>query len=382
MSDIKEFSTVPDVSFIDNITLEQVRDEVVADYIEQYTAITGKAPEIHPGTPERLMLYVIANQSHHALQYVDTAAKMGLLKYSIGDFLDNLGNNRGLTRRPATHAATTLQFTLADIRPSATGFPGGTRVSNEIGQYFATDEYMEIPAGQQIGTVRATAQTAGETENGIIPGGLKKLVDPVPYVGEVTNLTTTSGGAAIESDDDFTLRIYNSPAGYSVAGPSEAYQYHAKNAVPNVGDIIAHSPEAAHVDIVFIMEDGSTPTPEQIAQVEEALSDEQIRPIADRVKAMAPTEQAYDIGMTYYISRSDADRAVSIQAAVVAAVEEFKSWQRKIGRDITPSKLIQLVMAAGAKRVEVTAPAFQPVSKYDIGKLGAEAVTYGGLEDD
>lgn len=382
MSNIKEFSTVPDVSFIDNITLEQIRDEVIGDYIAQYTESTGKAPEIHPGTPERLMLYVIANQSYHAHAYIDTAAKMGLLKYSIGEYLDNLGNNRGLKRRPATHATTTLQFTLSDIRPGATGIPGGTRVSTDAGHYFATDEYLEIPAGQQTGTVRATAQTAGETENGILPGELKKLVDPVPYVGEVTNLTPTSGGASIESDDDFTLRIYNSPAGYSVAGPSEAYQYHAKNAAPHVGDIIAHSPEAAHVDIVFIMDDGSTPTPEQIAQVEEALSDASIRPIADRVQAMAPTETPYNIGLSYFINRSDADRAVAIQAAVMAAVEEYKVWQRKIGRDITPSKLIQLVMAAGAKRVEVTEPAFQTVSKYDIGKLGTEALTYGGLEDD
>lgn len=382
MSNIKEFSTVPDVSFIDNITLEQIRDEVLGDYIDQYTALNGKAPEIHPGTPERLMLYVIANQSYHAHAYIDAAGKMGLLKYSIGEYLDNLGNNRGLKRRPATSATTTLKFTLSDIRPGASGIPGGTRVSTDAGQYFATDEYLEIPAGQQTGTVTATAQTAGPTENGILPGALKKIVDPVPYIGEVTNLTTTSGGASIESDDDFTLRIYESPAGYSVAGPSEAYRYHAKNAVPNVGDIIAHSPEAAHVDIVFLMDDGSTPTPEQIAQVEEALSDDTIRPIADRVEAMAPTEQTYNIGLTYYISRSDADRAVAIQSAVTAAVEEFKGWQRKIGRDITPSKLIQLVMAAGAKRVEVTEPTFAKVEQYHVGKLGTEALTYGGLEDD
>lgn len=382
MSNIKEFATVPDVSFIDGLTLEDIRNEVIRDYTEAYKAETGEAPEIHPGTPERLMLYTIANQSHHLHVYINSAAKMGLLKYSEGEYLDNLGLNRGLTRRPATYATTTLEFTLSDLRTSATGIPGGTRVANDAGQYFATDEYLEIPAGQQTGTVTATAQTAGTTENGILAGTLTTLVDPVPYVASVTNTAATTGGASTEGDDDFTLRIHNSPAGYSVAGPTEAYEYHAKNAIADIGDIIAHSPKPSYVDVVFVMRDGSSPTAEQITAVEEALSDTSIRPVTDRVTAMAPTEQTYNIGLTYYINQSQASNAIAIQTAVLAAIEEFKSWQRKIGRDITPSKLIQMVMQAGAKRVEVTAPAFATVEKYHIAKLGTEAITYGGLEND
>ena len=59
----------------------------------------------------------------------------------------------------------------------------------------------------------------------------------------------------------------------------------------------------------------------------------------------------------------------------------FRS-QRAIGRDINPSKLGEMVMAAGAKRVEMAAPAHQIVGAKSVALLTGQAVRYGGLEDD
>lgn len=382
MSNIQEFSKTPDVSFIDGLTLQQIRDQIVSDYTAAYEAERGVAPEINPGTPERLMLYAFAAHFYQALQYVDRAGKMGLLKYSEGDWLDNLGVLRGVTRRPATPATAPVLFTLSDIRASATGIPGGTRVAaGDV--YFRTDEYLEIPAGSQTGTVTVTAIEAGEQGNGVPAGDLNTIVDPVPYVASVTNTEPSRGGAAIESDDSFTLRIYNSPAGYSVAGPMDAYLYHARNAMADIGDVVAYSPDPDEVNIVFVMADGTDPTPTQIAAMEAYLSDGNIRPLTDHVTATAPDATAYNISLTYYINRSDAAQAAAIQAAVSEAVSAYKKWQGKIGRDIEPSKLIQLVMAAGVKRVTVTAPASHlAVEPYNIARVATETVTYGGLEDD
>lgn len=87
--------------------------------------------------------------------------------------------------------------------------------------------------------------------------------------------------------------------------------------------------------------------------------------------------------LTYYINRSDSARAVAIQAAVAQAVEEYKTWQRTIGRDVNPSQLAAMVMEAGAKRVTVTAPTFAAVAATKVAALaGSATVTYGGLEDD
>ena len=64
-------------------------------------------------------------------------------------------------------------------------------------------------------------------------------------------------------------------------------------------------------------------------------------------------------------------------------MEDYKTWQRAIGRDVNPSQLTHMVMEAGAKRVTVTAPAYTVVGKTKVSALqGAAVVTYGGLEDD
>ena len=74
---------------------------------------------------------------------------------------------------------------------------------------------------------------------------------------------------------------------------------------------------------------------------------------------------------------------MTIQAAVAQAVEDYKTWQRTIGRDINPSKLVALIMEAGAKRVAVTAPTYTAVAATKVSALQGEAViSYGGLEDD
>lgn len=91
----------------------------------------------------------------------------------------------------------------------------------------------------------------------------------------------------------------------------------------------------------------------------------------------------YDLDVTYYISKTNAARAVSIQAAVSDAVAGYNIWQtEEIGRDINPSELIRRMVAAGAKRVTVDAPAFVSLPPSTVARTGSVTVTYGGIEDD
>ena len=93
-------------------------------------------------------------------------------------------------------------------------------------------------------------------------------------------------------------------------------------------------------------------------------------------------EIGYNVDLTYYINRSDSNRAVAIQEAVAAAIADYTTWQRAIGRDINPSKLVELVMAAGAKRVELKAPTYTEVEAKSVPVLEAQTIQYGGLEND
>ena len=120
-----------------------------------------------------------------------------------------------------------------------------------------------------------------------------------------------------------------------------------------------------------------------IAGMQEFLDDQDKRPMNDLVTVNAPEAVNYAIGLTYYINQSDSAQASAIQRAVQEALTEYQQWQRTIGRDINPSKLISMVIQAGAKRAEVTAPAYTTVSKTCVAALlGEPTVIYGGLEDD
>jgi phage-related baseplate assembly protein len=376
--------SLPDISFIDNKTIDQVRQEMVADYESFISEATGQTVNLERSSVHRMELYAAAAQIYQAMQYIDRQGKQNILKYSYSDFLDNLASFKGVTRNPAAAATTTLRFTLSAERDTATGIPQGTRVSTAGSIYFATDVYAEIPAGSTTVDVPATCTVAGTDGNGLAIGELTTIVDPIPYVASVSNTTATEGGAEIESDADLAERVFLAPGAYSTAGPEDGYIYHAKAYSPAVGDVEATSDqEAGTVDIVFIMADGSTPGEEMIEGMEGYLQGKTIRPMTDLVRVAAPEEVQYTINLTYYINRSDSAKAVTIQAAVAQAVEDYKTWQRAIGRDVNPSQLTHMVMEAGAKRVTVTAPAYTAVGKTEVSALqGAAVVTYGGLEDD
>lgn len=384
MPDFSAVKNAPDISFIDNKTIEDVRDEMVADYEEHMTKATGQTVTLPRSSPHRGVLYAAALQIYQAFQYIDRAGKQSLLKYSYSDFLDNLGLLKGVTRSPATAAVTTLRFTVSAVRQVATAIPKGTRVSAGGSIYFATDEYAEIPAGGSTVDVPATCTDTGTEGNDLAAGDLTIMVDPLPYVASVVNTTATEGGTDVESDDDLAERIYLAPGAYSTAGPEDGYLFHAKQFNPSIGDVVATSNQAAGtVDIVFIMSDGKTPGTEMINGLKEYLNGKTRRPMTDLVNVSAPAEVTYTVDLTYYINRSDSARAVAIQEAVQTAVADYLTWQRTIGRDINPSKLVALVMAAGAKRVTVTAPTYTTVDAIKVSALsGSPTISYGGLEDD
>jgi phage-related baseplate assembly protein len=384
VSEISVVKNLPDISFIDGKTVEDIRGEMVADYEEFMTKATGIPLTLDRASPHRMELYSAAAQIYQAMQYIDRAGKQNLLKYSYSDYLDHLAAFKGLTREPEAAATTTVRFTLSAKREAATGIPVGTRVAvPDWSVYFATTQYMEIPAGSMTVDVPASCTVTGTVGNDLAVGELSKLVDPIPYMASVSNITVTAGGAEIESDDNLAERIYLFPGSYSTAGPEANYEYHAKKYNVNVGNVVVESDQAAGtVDIYFLMADGTAPPEEMITGLQNYLRDNNIRPMTDLVRVAAPEEVEYSINLTYYINRSDSNRAVAIQQAVDAAVTSYTTWQRAIGRDINPSKLGALIMAAGAKRVELTAPVHQTVGKKAVATLTGKTVQYGGLEDD
>lgn len=373
----------PDISFIDNATVDEVLTGMINDYQEKYKEITGKEASLAKANPYRLIMYACTMQIYQAMQYADYAGKMSFLTYAQGEFLDNLAALRGVRRRENTAAATILQFSIESPIQSAVSIPAGCRVTNGNDAFFATDEYAEIPAGETGVTVPATCTVAGAAGNGFAAGELNVLVNTLPYITAVTNTVATYGGADREDDESLKERIYSYPNSYSTAGPTGAYEYHTKTASPEISDVIVRSETPGEVDIYFICDGGEVPGEALIQKVKDHLDDRSIRPLTDKVTVRAPAVRTYDIRMTYYIPSSSKAAVAAIQADVDTAVSIYNTWQTdKIGRDINPSYLIQKVMEAGAKRVVVESPVFTVLDESTVARIGTVTVNFGGVEND
>ena len=381
---IEQIANLPDISFIGDITLDNIKAKMVSDYQDKFLAETGIQVELKEGEPITLMLYACAVQIYQMYLNADKAGKMNFLKYAYGEYLDNLGALKGVTRQTESAAACTVRFTVSAVRPFVIAIPVGTRVTTQDAAiYFATDEYAEIPAGSNYVDVSCTALTTGIAGNGYEVGDITVMVDPIAYIGEVTNLTETAGGTEGESDESLADRIYLAPANYSVAGPESAYIYFTKLAYPGVEDVKVTSPSECEVDIRVIGENGELLSEEICQRIEDYINSENIKPMTDHVTVGSPTIATYNIDMAYYINRSDSAAVSKIQTAISAAVQKYIAWQSgKIGRDIEPSKLIEFVMSAGAKRVAVASPEYTQVDDTDIARIGTQTIAYGGLEDD
>lgn len=380
---------LPNVSFTDNDTLKAMQTRLIANYEARYKELTGKEISLAPADPMRILLYAVALDLFQIEQYVDRAGKQDLLKYSYGDFLDHLAAGRGVTRQQAAAAAVTLCFTLSEAKSYAVGIPAGTRVTNGDGVYFQTIEYGEVPIGDLTVDIEAECTEVGVAGNDLTAGQLNILVDPVAYVVSVSNTDTSSGGTDIETDESLAERVFLAPSSYSVAGPDDAYIYWTKTYNTDIGSVKPTSPNPCEVVIYILMKDGSLPADGVVSGLQEFLQDGQIRPLTDQVTVSAPSVRNFSISLTYYINRSDSAQAASIQSEVTKAVSDYVTWQTtEIGKDINPSELIKRVVAAGAKRVTVTAPVFTTVAETEaaqVTKVEGEpdiTITYGGLEDD
>ena len=82
MLDISAVKNAPDISFIDGRSIDDVRAEMVADYEKFITEATGQEISLDRASPHRMELNAAAAQIYQAMQYIDRAGKLNLLKYS------------------------------------------------------------------------------------------------------------------------------------------------------------------------------------------------------------------------------------------------------------------------------------------------------------
>ncbi|MDU1575229.1 MAG: baseplate assembly protein [Pantoea sp.] len=187
--------------------------------------------------------------------------------------------------------------------------------------------------------------------------------------------------AVMESDDNFRMRIAAAFEGLSVAGPSGAYEYHAKSADGRIADVSATSPAPAEVVITVLSREGDGTAPADLLTiVANALNDEDVRPVADRVRVQAAAIVSYRVDATLFLYPGP--EAEPIRAAAEAKLLAFINAQSRLGRDIRQSALYAALHVEGVQRVELAQPTADVVlDKTQAAYCSGYSITVGGSDE-
>lgn len=374
MSDFEFFTTIKD----DDI------EEIVTGNLEDYLSET-----LHDGDERKMFANAIIALLCTVFAHLNEKAKMRLLKFAKAETLDYLGERVKCERLQKEKASSTERYKLSAALNINVPIPKGSTITPDGVLIFETIEAAVITAGQTYVDIPIKAQNGGSVYNDYAIGTINTQVSNVPYISAVENIEKSYGGDDGEpyplsdehpdgddgtGDNNYRERIRKAPAGFSTAGPEEAYEYFALSADASIEDVkVVSEQTAGRIDITVTTTGGNIPNEEILQKVYLKCSDKNVRPMNDDVHIFAPVVIPYDIELEYFTTESTESSAVLAVEGLGGAIDQYNAWQSaKITRDINPDKLKALIVAAGAKRANIISPVFkdlgttQSVISYEV----------------
>ena len=214
---------------------EMIFDEVI-------TTLEGAVSEpLYPGDERRIFGEALVPLFVGMYNAMNDAARQKMLRYARGDVLDALGERVGVERLSPAEASTVLRFSVSTPVSENIIIPEGTRATSDGSRYFATARAAVIETGALHVDVDAFSVGGGTEYNDIAIGAVNSLVDLLPYVDAVSNITSTTGGADAETDDNLRERIRTAPSKLTTAGPVNGYRFWAMSADSSIVDVTVKS---------------------------------------------------------------------------------------------------------------------------------------------
>ncbi len=300
-------------------------------------------------------------------------------------------------------------------------------------------------------------------------GTITTLVDLIPYIESVTNLTETAGGDdgepyTTDGDNRLRERIRLAPAKRSTAGPEQAYIYWVMTADSSIVDakavseketvsetltvydgkafkgggtlltdtlvVKAHGQSTAAVKdtdytvdyadgllaitlkgslaaaesidiiitrtldgcvkIVPLLEGGGIPDAAMLAKVLDVVNAKDIRPLTDKVSAVPPEVETYDIEIVYYTTPESEAEVIANVEGTGGAIDRYNEWQvAALGRDINPDQLRKRILSpswgenlTGAFRVDVVKPTYKALDDTQVAKFSGHLTVSHKVESE
>ncbi|WP_186024251.1 baseplate J/gp47 family protein [Burkholderia gladioli] len=183
-----------------------------------------------------------------------------------------------------------------------------------------------------------------------------------------------------EDDDSLRERIQLAPRGFSVAGPDDAYVFHARAADGRVKAATAYSPSPCVMIVTVLSREGDgTASQELIDIVKKAL--EKKRPQADEVIVQSAKIVPYAIRATLRFFNGP-DRTVALAEAKKKTLQFAESMHRP-GSEVTKDGLYASMRVAGVQKVLLDTPAEGvPIAIDQAPYCTGIELTDGGVADD
>lgn len=366
---------LPEPNFID-------RDPtaITNEWVSLYEEKTGKT--LQDAQIERILIDVGSYRETLLRIKIQEIAKLNLLNYASLELLKHLGELVGVPILEAKFSKTIFEFTLEEIQDFEITIPAGTQIESNDGKFiFETSAVFFIPKNTKSTSTEGICTIAGANANNYEIGSITTLIRPLGYVITVKNTKLTSGGQDEESADNYRERIRQAPESFSNAGSKGAYKFHTLSADQSIIDVAIISPSPGVVEVYPLVSTG-TPSDELIADVQQYLCADKIRPLTDNV--IVKKAESVDFSITAKLTLYSYADLTSVKTAVNEGLNGYKTTLKsKLNKDIVPNQIITILNSIyGVYDVELIAPTFQAVEANQWANLQEINITYEGEIDE
>ncbi|MFK3642360.1 baseplate J/gp47 family protein [Pseudomonas protegens] len=155
----------------------------------------------------------------------------------------------------------------------------------------------------------------------------------------------------METDDSLRERAQMAWEGLSTAGPRNSYIFHARSADGQVADATAESPAPAEavITVQSLLGDG-TASPALLAAVKTYLSDDDRRPVADRLTVQGAEIINYQVKATLYMLSNGPENELAL-AAAQSSLQAFVHQRRRLGLEVSESVVHARLHVEGVRKV-------------------------------
>lgn len=322
---------------------EEIWENMIAAYVDAGGDI------LYPGDEKEILLRSAQAIIVQLLSGVDNALRMSTLRYAVGEYLDLIGEMRGVTRKPAEP----VRFDV-DIYENQTGrttiLLSGTKFTYDGTITYHTLSDVVLKGQGESVMVTVESDYKGEQK---VPTTFDtlELVEPSPEVSTVYVVTFPVGGLSEENDDAYRERIRTYGFSSVTAGPSQQYENIAKSVDNSIVDAKALNGGAGIVNVYLVLNGGAIGF---IAPaVTDALNADTIRPLTDTVNVLEGEQLAYNFTIQYTKS------GAAVEEKILQAKEDYIEWQNDhFGRPFNPDRLIAAIYQAGVTRAFISAGRF------------------------